>query len=250
MGRIFVIAIVLYLLFLAGYLMWERSVKRKRNAARKKGFNPFKPPPKEDIIGKSGFDLRHSLPKATTLIKSEKREEKAPIFAPENAKEETQNTPAAIPPSELDRVFSSGETPDDSGEIDLAFNDEPQEEESGDYEDYVDTEESEEAGGLSGASVATGVCFDGLSSMVKSVDNPDTTSEQEKEEAGRVLVEVRQTDMFEQVVSGEAKKRVTAGKLMDDYMAAYHRRKREADEGNGEPSVKAPKDFDVRAFAK
>jgi hypothetical protein len=149
MGRIFISIIVLYLIFLACYLLWERSVKRKRNAAKKPVFNPFKPSPKEDIVGKSGFVLRHSLPEATTLIKSEKRKENTPIFAGENDKTVEQNAPAVIPLSELDRVFSSGQQTDDSGEIDLVINDEPEESASDDNEDYVDTEESGEAGGLS-----------------------------------------------------------------------------------------------------
>jgi hypothetical protein len=237
---------MLYLIFLAGYLAWERSVKRKRNAAKKPAFNPFKSSPKEDIVGKSGFDLRHSLPEATTLIKSEKRKENTPIFAGGNDKTVVQNTPVTIPPSELDRVFSSGETTDDSGEIDLIIDDKPEGEESDD-EGMADTDESEEAGGLSGVSMATGINFDDLSGMVKTVKNPDEATPQEKEEAGRVLVEVRKTDMFEQVVSGEPKKKVTAGKLMDDYFAAYHRRKR--NEMADEPGVKTPSDFDVRSFA-
>jgi len=249
MGRIFIIAIMLYLVFLACYLVWERSVKRKRNAAKRPAFNPFKSPPKEDIIGKSGFNLRHSLPQATTLIKSKKHEENAPIFADENAGRETQNTPAAIPPSELDRVFFSGQEADNSGEIDLVIDDKPEGEESDDYGDNIDTQESEEAGGLSGVSMATGVNFDDLSGIVKTVENPDAASPKEKEEAGRVITEIRKTDMFEQVVSGEPRKKTAAGKLMDDYFAAYHRRKREAGEMPDESSVKAPKDFDVRAFA-
>jgi hypothetical protein len=240
---------MLYSVFLACYLAWEQWVKRKRNAARKKGFQLLKLPPKEDIIGKSGFDLRHSLPEATTLIKSEKREENTSTFVPENARQEIQNTPATIPPSQLDKVFTSERT-DDSGEIDLAFNDEPQGEESDNYEDNVDTEESEESGGLSvGVSLATGVDFNNLSDMAKTVNNPDDATEQEKEEAGRVLAEVRETDMFEQVVSGEPQKKVTAGRLMDDYFAAYHRRKRETGTTSDETNAKAPKDFDVRAFA-
>jgi hypothetical protein len=249
MGQIFIITIVLYLIFLAGYLLWERSVKRKRNAAKKPAFNPFKSSPKEDIVGKSGFVLRHSLPQATTLIKSEKREENTATFAEENAKVEPQNTPAAIPPAELDRVFSSNVETDNSGEIDLVINDEPEGSASDDNEDYVDTEESEEAGGLSGVNVASGLYFDDLSGMMKTVENPEAATPEEREEAGRVITEIRQTDMFEQVVSGEPKKKTVTGRLMDDYFAAFHRRKREAGEMSDEPTVKAPKDFDPRAFA-
>lgn len=249
MIRIFIIAIVLYLIFLAGYLLWERSVKRKRNAARKKGNNPFKASPKEDIIGKSQFTLRHSTPQAATPAGSDKREENTNIFASGNPKEESPNTPAAIPPSELDTVFSSGQE-DDSGNVDLVIDDEPQEEESVNYEDYVDTEESDDVEGLTtGVSLATGVDFEDLSGMVKTVDNPEDATPEEKEEAGRVITEIRKTDMFEQVVSGEPKKKVTAGKLMDDYFSAYHRRKREAGEMSDEPTVKAPKDFNPRVFA-
>ena len=248
MERYVILAIVLYALFVVLYLLRERMIKRKKSAAKKSAFNPFKSSPKEDIIGKSGFDLRHSLPEATTLIESDKRGENTPTFVPENAGKETQNTPVAIPSSELDKVFSSGKA-DNSGEIDLAFNDGPKGEESDNYEEYVDTEESEDKGdSAAGVSLATGLDFDNLSGMVKTVDNPEAATEQEKEEAGRVLAEVRQTDMFEQVVSGEPQKKVTAGKLMDDYFAAYHHRKREAGELD-EPTVKAPKEFDARSFA-
>jgi len=249
MIRIFIIAIILYLIFLACYFVWERSVKRKRNAAKRPAFNLFKSPPKEDIIGKSGFDLRHSLSQATTLIKSDKRKKNAPTFAPGNVKEETQNTPATIPSSELDRVFSCGVESDNSGEIDLVIDDKPEGEESEDYEDYVDTEEGEEAGDPAGVSMATGVNFDDLLGVVKTVENPEAATSEEREEAGRVMTEIRKTDMFEQVVSGEPKKKTAAGKLMDDYFAAYHRRKQEAGEMSEEPEVKAPKEFDIRAFA-
>lgn len=249
MGRIFILAIMLYLLFLACYLLWERSVKRRRNAAKKKGNNLFKTSLKEDIIGKSQFTLRHSTPQAATLIQSDKREDNTITFAPENSQEESPNTLAVIPTSELDKVFSSGQT-DDSGNVDLVIDDEPQGSASDDYEDYVDAEESDDAGGLAtGVSLATGVDFEDLSGMVKTVENPDEATPEEKEEAGRVITEIRKTDMFEQVVSGEPKRKVTAGKLMDDYFAAYHRRKREAGDMSDEPTVKAPKDFDPRVFA-
>ncbi len=249
MGQIFIIAIVLYLIFLTGYFVWEWSVKRRRNAAKKTAFNPFKSSPKEDIIGKSGFVLRQSKPEATTLIISDKREENTPTFVPVNDEKVEPNTPAVILPSELDKVFSLDYT-DNSGEIDLVINDEPEGEESDDYEDNVDTDESEEAGGLAaGVSLATGVDFNDLSGMVKTVENPEAATEREREEAGRVLVEVRMTDMFEQVVSGEPKKKVIVGKLMDNHFADFYRRKREAGEEINETSVKVPKDFDVRAFA-
>ena len=53
--------------------------------------------------------------------------------------------------------------------------------------------------------------------------------------------------MFEQVVSAEPRKKVVSS-LMDEYFAAFQRKKREAGEID-EPKVKAPKEFDVRNFA-
>jgi len=250
MGKIFIIAIGLYLLFLACYLLWEWLVKRRRNATKNATFNPFRSAPKEDIIGKSGFDLRHSLPEATTLIKSEKREENTPIFAGGNAKEDTPNTPAVVPPDRLDQVFSSTSSEDDSDEIDLVIDDKPEDEsESDEDDDNKDYDESEDAEEAAGGSVATGVKFNELAGMLKTVDNHETATQEEKEEAGRVITEIRQTDMFEQVVSGEPKKKTVLSALMDEHFAAFHRRKREAGEETNEPTVKAPDNFDVRAFA-
>lgn len=250
MGRIFILAIALYLIFLIGYLVWERSVKLKRSKAKKSVSGLFRSPPKEDIIGKSHFTLRHSKPQAATLTESDKREENTNIFADTNAKEDLQSASAAIPPSELDRVFSTEETHDDPGELDIEIENGPEDEpESDDDGEDVDTEQSDGADEPAGASVATGLGFNDLSGMLEAVENHETATQEEREEAGRVITEIRRTDMFEQIVSGEPEKKATAGKLMDDYLTAFHRRKREAGEINDEPSVKAPKNFDVRAFA-
>ena len=95
--------------------------------------------------------------------------------------------------------------------------------------------------------MALGLGFDDLADMVRTVDTADSATSEEKEEAGRVLVEIRKTEMFDQVVNDEPKKKVVSA-LMDDYFAAFHRKKREAGETD-EPAVKAPKDFNVRGFA-
>ncbi len=246
MIRYFIIAIGLYLVFLACYLVWERSVKRKRNAGKKPALRPFRAAPKEDIIGKSTFTLRHSRPQASTLEISEKREENAPIFAHGNAGNEAQNTPAADPISDADEVYPLHFEGDDSGEIEINDEEPEGEYESEEWEEVIDFQESEEAEEAAGVSMAQGVSFDDLSGMVQTVDNAEAATGEEREEAGRVLVEVRMTKLFEQIVAGEPKKKQVAGKLMDDYFAAWNRRQSEA---QPEPHVKAPTDFDVRAFA-
>ena len=248
MKQYIISAIVLYALFVVLYLLRERMLKQKKNAAKKSVFNPFRAAPKEDIIGKSKFDIRQSRTEATTLINNEKENENASIFV----EKEEKKTSAAIPLDKLDEVFSTdNKTEDNSDEINLEIENTPPELEP-DYDDDsdLDEEETEDADteGRAGVSMALGLDFNNLASMVRTVETPDNATSEEKEEAGRVLVEIRKTDMFELVVSGEPKKKVVVSSLMDDYFAAFHRKQQEA-RVLEEPTVKAPKEFDVRGFA-
>jgi hypothetical protein len=247
MGRIFIYAIMLYAIFLALYLLRERMIQRRKNAAKKTILNPFKSSPKEDIMGKSRFDPCLLLPNATTLTVSEKRAENDPIFADGNDKTVEQNAPAAIPPSELDRVFAPQSTDDNFTEYETDTPP-PELEPENDEGEYEDEEEGDDVEGAAGVSLATALGFNDLAGMAKTVNEPEAATPQEKQEAGRVLVEVRKTDMFEQVVSGQPKKKTVVTGLMDDYMAAFIRRKREAGDPD-EPGVKAPAEFDIRSFA-
>lgn len=246
MIRYFIIAIMLYLLFLALYLLWERAKKRKWNAAKKSVPGLFRAAPKEDIIGKSTFTLGHSRTQVATLKISDKALKNTSTFADESAESDVQNTPVADPVSLPDKVYPTDSEGNDSGEI--VLNDyEPE----GEYEPeeergVIDYEESEEADEAAGVSMAQGVSFNDLAGMLKTVDNADDATQEEREEAGRVLVEVRKTDLFEQVVSGEPKKKGVAGKLMDEFFADWHRRHPQA---NPEGTVKAPESFNVRSFA-
>lgn len=247
MKQYIISAIVLYLLFLILYLLRERILQRRKNAAKKSAFNPFRAAPKEDIVGKSKFDLRHSLPQATTLINNEKEKGNASIFVEETEKK----TSVAIPLDKLDEVFSKDDLSDkDSNEINVEIENTPPEFEPDNDSEEIDETESEEEDteGRAGVSFAQGLDFNNLADMVRTVETPDNATPEEKEEAGRVLVEIRKTDMFEQVVSGEPKKKVVVSSLMDDYFAALHRKRMEAGELD-EPTVKAPKEFNPRSFA-
>lgn len=235
------------MLFIVFYLLRERMIKRRKNAAKKTAFNPFKFAPKEDIVGKSKFDLRQSRTEATTLINKEKGIENASIFADESKKE----APAATLSGEAETVLSNESmTDENSNEINLEIDNSPPEFEPKYNDEDLDEEETEDEDteGVAGVSIALGLDFNNLAEMVQTVETADSATSEEKEEAGRVLVEIRKTDMFEQVVNDEPKKKTVVSSLMDDYFAAFHRKKREAGEVN-EPSVKAPKDFDVRSFA-
>lgn len=247
MKQYIISAIVLYALFVVLYLLRDPMQKRKKNAAKKTVFNPFRAAPKEDIIGKSKFDIRQSQTEATTLINSEKEKENASIFV----EKEEKKTSVAIPLDKLDEVFSTDDkTEENSDEINLEIENTPPEFEPDNDSEEIDETESEEEDteGRAGVSMALGLDFNNLASMVRTVETPDNATSEEKEEAGRVLVEIRKTDMFEQVVSGEPKKKVVISSLMDDYFAAFHRKQQEAGELE-EPTVRAPKEFEVRKFA-
>ena len=244
MKQYIISAIVLYALFVVLYLIRDRIQKRKNNAAKKSVFNPFRAVPKEDIIGKSKFDIRQSRTEATTLINNEKEKENASIFV----EKEEKKTSAAIPLDKLDEVFSKDDLSDkDSNEINLEIENTPPEFEPDNDSEEIDEEESEEEDteGRAGVSMALGLDFNNLANMVWTVEAPDNATSEEKEEAGRVLVEIRKTDMFEQVVSGKPKKEVVVSSLMDNYFSAFQRKQREAEE-IVEPTVKAPTDFNVR----
>ena len=246
MGRYIILAIILYALFLVIYLLRERMINRKKNTAKKTAFDLFRPAAKEDIIGKSKFTLRQSRTEATMLIDNEKVIENAPIFADENKKD----APAATLSVESETVLSGENmTDENSNEINLEIENTPPEfepeNETGDLDE--DETEDEDTEGVAGVSIALGLGFDDLAGMIRTVDNHQEVSAEEKEEAGRVLVEIRKTNVFEQVAGDEPKKKVVSA-LMDNYFSAFHRKKQEAGEVN-EPTVKAPRDFDVRSFA-
>ena len=246
MERYIISAIVLYALVVAIYLLRERMQKQKKNAAKNPGFNPFRSIPKEDIVGKSKFDLRQSRTVATTLIHNEKRIENEPIFADENKKD----APVTPPLVESETVLSTENmTDENSNEINLVIENTPPEfEPEYDNEDIDEEEtEDEDTEGVAGVSMALGLGFDDLAGMVRTVETTDVATTEEKEEAGRVLVEIRKTELMEQIAPDEPKKKVVST-LMDDYFSAFHRKKREAQETD-EPIVKAPKDFDLRSFA-
>ncbi len=244
MERYFIYAVMLYALIVVIYLLWERGVKRRKNAARKKGYNPFKASPKEDIIGKSKFTLRHSKPQATTLEINEKGIENASIFATENGQTVIQDTPGEVLQNQTGTGALPRQSEDNSGEIDLVIENEPEGELDNDEDGDLDTWESEAEGDGAGSSMAQGIGFEELAGMVRTVEAAGTATTGEREEAGRVLVEIRKTEIFEQIANDEPKKKVVSS-LMDDYFTAFYRQTEALPDG----AVKAPADFNVRGFA-
>lgn len=239
----------MYAVFLALYLLRERMRKRKKNAAGKTVFNPFKSPPEENIVGKSTFSLPapgQSRTEATTLITSEKRPENTSTFADGNDK----LTPAADPADESLDSEIEGENSDN--EIDINVEDYTPRKDSLEVEDEEPEEEGEDdepdGEAVAGVSMARGVNFDELEDTLQTVEQFETATTEQREEAGRVLVEVRETELMTGIVSEDGQKQNIVTGLMDDYLAAFRRRKREAGEIE-EPTTAAPKGFDIRGFA-
>ena len=111
-----------------------------------------------------------------------------------------------------------------------------------------DDEETEEIEGMAQAALASGVLFEDLGNAVRTVIQTDEATSEEKEAAGKTLLEIRQTDMFEQLVSENPDKKKTVSELMTESLAAFYRKK-DKEAGISGNEKKAPDNFNVRDFA-
>lgn len=196
----------------------------------------------DDIVGKSKFDLSHSLPEATTNLKSEKEIENPDIFVPVSEK----LVAVEVPPEEMDEAFSETPSDEENEPMDI---DVPLEYEDNETEEEPESEE-EEVEGAAQAALASGVRFEDLGNAVRAVIHKEEITQKQKEEAGRTLFEIRQTDMFEQLVSGKPDRVSTVTEYMDAHLSAFYRRldARNTETGNNS-GKKVPADFDIRNFA-
>lgn len=244
MKTIIISLVVLCIFYLViSYLKGLYVKKRKKNIIGAGGQIRVKRHLKADIVGKSKFQLSHSQPEAATSPEDENPTKKASIFAPSNEIKPS----AQLPPEELDEAFS--DTPSDENnepmdiyypleyETDEEVNNEPDEE-----------EETEEVEGMAQAAYASGVPFEDLGNAVITVSQIEKATQAEKTMAGATLLEMRQTDLFEQLVSGSPDRRETVSILMDERLAAFYRTK-DAEAGANTPdSRKAPDSFDIRDY--
>lgn len=243
-------ALWLLTLFAAGYALW--AVFRLRRMAREEPEGapaPEERPGRQEIIGKSRFvlDVRHSRPQAAVDVETEKVTEKADIFVPANVPEH----PRQIPPEDLDEVFGvapEGE-PNEPLEIDFPLYDESFPDADAEEPDY-DEDEDDDTGELPllGCSLAQGVSFEQMGEAYRHVVHDPPSTDEQREETGRVLLGLKQTDMFEVIVSGhpDGNDRVTS--LIDTYLSAFHRRMSEGSAESPSPRGPVPTGFDVREF--
>ena len=202
----------------------------------------------DDIMGKSKFVLTRgvSVPQAAIAVETESDTEKANTFVPEKVPDH----PRQVAPDELDDVFGvppPGET-NEPLDIDqpLYVEQPPFPEEEADW--GGDDDENEDLP-LAGRHPAHGVRYEELGEAYRRVvHNPSLTSKEE-EETGRILLDLRRTDMFEYIVSGDPKRENRVYDLMESYLAAFQKRmaEREAESQSplSNPSVEG---FNIRDF--
>lgn len=212
----------------------------KSEASRKRG---------KEIIGRSHVVMAHrsqSVPLPQTQTSTPFQERKSvgnsDIFAPASVPEH----PRQIPPEELDEVF--GDVPEgeaneplkiDCPLYETSFPDTEAEEDENDTEDLP----------LRGRMLARGVSFEDMGEVYRHVvqQSPIITTEQ-KENAGRILLNLKQTDMFEAIVSGHPEGKEKVKDLIDTYLSAFQRRVYERSAESPSPQGTVPSDFDIRNY--
>ena len=247
--KVYVAVILLYTLFVIFFLFRFKQARRRKKEVIGKGGIVNSKGNKTDIIGKSKFRNTHLAPSRTipephTSISSEneKRMEKPDTFAPSN---ETKVS-AEVPEEELDALFSDTPPPNEEN---LPLNiDFPLEYESNQTNEEEDEDETEELEGLAGAALASGVRFEDLGNAVWTVSQKGKANATQKKLAGNTLLEISQTDMFEQLISGKPDAKEIVTLLMEQSLAAFHRRT-EHKSNNADSFDKVPDSFDIRDFA-
>lgn len=238
---------VIYAVWTMVYLTGER---RSRGKTEKKkndedGQNTTKRK-KEDIIGKSRFVLPlsgQSQPEATVTPETESYTKKENIFAPASVPEH----PRQIAPEELDDVFGAvpeGET-NEPLDIDYPLQIKPFPEEEA--EETEDEDESEDLP-LRSKPVAQGVSFEQMGEAYRHVVHNPTITDEQKEETGRVLLNLKGTDMFEAIVSGQPGRGDKVDILINTYLTAFQKRIAERSAESPSPQGEVPTGFDVRNF--
>ena len=249
MAMIYITVVVLYALFVAICLFrLKLSNRRKKDIVGKGNTIPETGNLKTDIVGKSKYEksattplLSKSKPLATTSHENEKGIENPDTFAPANEVKPS----AEVPPEELDEAFSDTPPDEDNELLDIDY---PLEYDSDEPDGTDDEEEeTEEVEGTAQAALASGVQFNDLGNAVRTINRTKEATPKEKKAAGDTLLEIRQTDMFEQLVS-KPDARETVTMLMNASLSAFHKRK-DKEAGNTGSGRKAPDSFDMRDFA-
>lgn len=170
------------------------------------------------VIGESKTKIGHDRTNATTNPKNDGVIEKESTFAPETKEETNQIADVDVP---LEKVETLPE------------------------EEYDPDEEAVELEAERGAALASGAGYDELMATGNVIAN-EHPSDEEKDEAGRVLYENEATEMVEQIVSQDEK---TFAKVNDLISFHMKRHNLNPDDGmNGKPLPEDFEDFDISSI--
>ena len=244
-------ALALIALAYAVWAAWYFTVgyyRLKKTLAKNTPNREESPKRKGDIIGKSRFTLPlsgQSQPEAAVEPESESDTKKENNFAPSNVPEH----PRQVPSDELDEVFGNppeGEK-NEPMEIEVPLSDNSNFPDKGEADETEDFEDETEELPTKGVHSALGVSFEQMGEAYRQVVHNPSMTEKEEEETGRVFLEIRETDMFEAIVS-QSERGDKVSHLMETYMAAFQRELAAKNKEDNPLSGSVPSDFDVRQF--
>jgi hypothetical protein len=195
--------IVFLIIILSLYLIYRLSFP-KQTEKREKSETPL-PPDGHEAVVKRRFvlpDRSNPAQRDDRSEDSDKQAEKAVIFAPGN-----ENPDAGIiSPEALGEVFGEDVNPE---ELDIDETDEDGEETPDEDED----DDAELRRTMNGnVAYADGCTIDEMTEAVKQADKPEN---EQSPEAVKTLYRLSKTDMFEQLVSGDAGKAARIAAILD-----------------------------------
>ena len=175
MYRIALAALLLYLLWLFLFLLYER--KRRKKGAPKK---PCQIVSEAEIIGKSHFKLSHSTPQVRSYPKGEAEAKKDSTFALENGQEPSEEPDDLPDIDEIPLVYESSDAPS------------------------FEEEEDEELPVSGKSEYATGIDFERVLEAL-SVIHRNASSIAERQRAGETLTELEGTRLMETLRSDKVR---------------------------------------------
>ena len=184
MYRIVLVFLLLYLLWLLLFLLYEGKI-------RKKGASPKEPCQtvcEAEIIGKSRFKISHSTPQVRSYPKGEAEAKKASIFALENGQEPSEEPDDLPDIDEIPLVYESSDAPS------------------------FEEEEDEELPVSGESEYATGIDFERVLEAL-SVIHRHAHTEAEQQRTGDTLRELEGTQLMETLRS-DAKRSATIDEIV------------------------------------
>jgi hypothetical protein len=159
--------------------------------------------------------------------------------------------PVKVPDDQLDETFSHNVDDNQPMDIDVPLEYEIEEE--------YNPEEEEDEWLASNNSLADGSSFEEIGAAVRTIVRYDAATLPDKEKAGGILLKIRQTDMFEQLVQSAPKREDRVSQAINLHLSDYYRKMAEQGENDktgteksiekhspGESEV--PADFNMKNF--